>query len=671
VQILARPGEGALSSANAGADLKLMQAAALLDREPAAAARAALEILAADPGYTAAALLLGTASRRCGDSPAALAALAALATEQPRSAVIQLELGRAYVAQGKLAEAAAALERALRLQPALAEAWRELSQLQAALGDELQCDVSYARFESLVSVDAHLAAAGAALGTGRLDAATALLQQQLAGNPGDAAALRLCAQVASAREDYWEAERLLGECLRLEPGFSRARFDLARVLYRQQKPAPILPLVERLLALQPGEFRYRALEAGARSLLGQSERALAILADLLAQSPGNEQAWLYYGDVQRAAGRSGEAIEAYRRSAALRPDLGEAYFSLANLKTFRFSAAELEAMHAQLARPELPAAERLQFEFALGKALEDAGQFAESFEHYARGNTLRRAALSYDPGESTALVRRNRAIYTPAFFAARDGWGCASPEPIFIVGLPRSGSTLIEQILASHSQVEATRELPDVTGFALELGSRNEPGTAPSYPEAVVQLTGAQVAAFAARYLAQTRPHRPLGRPHFVDKMPTNFTHVGFIHLMFPRSRIVDARRAPLPCCFANFKQHFQQGAWFSYSLTELGRFYRDYIELMTHFDAVLPGRVHRVSYENLVTDLPGEVQRLLAYCGLPFEPQCLRFHETLRVVQSASSEQVRQPLYADALDQWRNYEPWLGPLKQALGDLA
>jgi tetratricopeptide (TPR) repeat protein len=660
-----------LSSANAGADLKLMQAAALLDREPAAAARAALEILAADPRHTAAALLLGTASRRCGDSPAALAALAALASEQPRSAVIQLELGRAYVAQGKLAQAAAALERALALQPALAEAWRELSQLQAARGDELQCDVSYARFESLVPGDTHLAAAGAALGTARLDAAGALLQQQLAGNPRDVAALRLLAQVAAAREDYWEAQRLLEECLRLEPGFSRARFDLARVLYRQQKPAPILPLVERLLALQPGEFRYRALEAGARSLLGQSERALAILAELLAESPGNEQAWLYYGDVLRAAGRSGEAREAYRRSAALRPDLGEAYFSLANLKTCRFSAAELAAMRAQLARPELPDAERLQFEFALGKALEDAGQFAESFEHYARGNALRRAALSYDPDKSTALVRRNRAIYTPALFAARSGWGCPSAEPIFIVGLPRSGSTLVEQILASHSQVEATRELPDVIGFALELGSRNEPGKAASYPEAVEQLTGAQVAAFAARYLAQTRPHRALGRPYFLDKMPANFTHIGFIHLMFPRARIIDARRAPLACCFANFKQHFQQGAWFSYSLTELGRFYRDYIELMAHFDVVLPGRVHRVSYEKLVTDLPGEVQRLLAYCGLPFEPQCLRFHETLRVVQSASSEQVRQPLYADALDQWRNYEPWLGPLKQALGDLA
>jgi tetratricopeptide (TPR) repeat protein len=648
-----------------------MQAATLLERDPAAAARAALEILAGDPGHAAAALLLGTARRRCGDSPAALTALAALAAGQPRSAVIQLELGRAYGAQGNLAQAAAALQRALELQPALADAWRELSQLQAALGDEAQCDVSFARFESLVNLDAHLAAAGAALGTERLDAAAALLQQQLAASPDDVAALRLCALVAAAREEYWEAERLLGECLRLAPGFSRARFDLARVLYRQQKAAPILPLVERLLALQPGEFRYRALEAMARSLLGQSERALAILADLLAQSPANEQAWLYYGEVLRAAGRSGEAIEAYRRSAALRPDLGEAFFSLANLKTFRFSAAELEAMRGELARPELPAAQRLQFEFALGKALEDAGEFAGSFEHYARGNALRRAALTYDPGRSTALVRRTRAICTPAFFAARTGWGCPSADPIFIVGLPRSGSTLIEQILASHSQVEATRELPDVTGFALELGSRNEPGTAPSYPEVLAQLTEAQVAAFGERYLAQTRPHRALGRRHFIDKMPTNFTHIGFIHLMFPRARIIDARRAPLPCCFANFKQHFQQGAWFSYSLTELGRFYRDYIELMAHFDAVLPGRVHRVSYESLVTDLPGEVRRLLKYCSLPFEPQCLRFHETRRAVQSASSEQVRQPLYADALDQWRNYEPWLGPLKKALGELV
>ncbi len=660
-----------MSSADARSDLRLMQAATLLERDPAAAARAALEILAGDPGHAAAALLLGTARRRCGDAPAALTALAALAAEQPRSAVIQLELGRAYGAQGNLAEAAAALQRALELQPALADAWRELSQLQAAKGDSAACDASYARFESLVAADAHLAEVGKAFASDRLDAAAALLERRLAQAPADVAALRLAAQLAAAREEYGEAQRLLGECLRLAPGFSRARFDLARVLYRQQRAAPILPLVQRLLALEPGNVRYRALEAAARALLGQSDRALAILEDLLAQSPGIEQAWLYYGEVLRAAGRSAEAIEAYRRSVALRPDLGEAYFSLANLKTFRFSAAELAAMRTQLARPTLPDAERLQFEFALGKALEDAREFAESFEHYARGNALRRAALSYDPDRSTALVRRNQALYTRAFFAARSGWGCPAADPIFIVGLPRSGSTLIEQILASHSQVEATRELPDVVGFALELGSRNEPGTTPSYPEGVAQLTSAQLAAYGERYLAQTRPQRALGRRFFLDKMPTNFTHVGFIHLMFPTARIVDARRAPLACCFANFKQHFQRGMSFSYSLTELGRFYRDYVELMAHFDAVLPGRVYRVRYESLVSDLPGEVRRLLEYCGLPFEPQCLRFHETRRVVQSASSEQVRQPLYTDALDQWRNYEPWLGPLKEALGDLA
>ncbi|MGP8033086.1 MAG: sulfotransferase family protein, partial [Steroidobacteraceae bacterium] len=253
----------------------------------------------------------------------------------------------------------------------------------------------------------------------------------------------------------------------------------------------------------------------------------------------------------------------------------------------------------------------------------------------------------------------------------RAGWGASAPDPIFIVGLPRSGSTLLEQILASHSQVEGTRELADVLGFAHELSLREDPHGTPAYPQSIAQLTLAELSALGERYLAQTRVYRRLGRPRFIDKAPLNCLHIGLIHLMLPNARIIDARRAPLPCCFSNFKQHFQRGVWFTYSLADLGRYYRDYVSLMSHFDAVLPGRIHRVHYEALVADLEGEVRRLLDYCGLDFEPQCLRFYETRRVVQTVSSEQVRQPLYAEALEQWRNFEPWLGPLKEALGELA
>jgi tetratricopeptide (TPR) repeat protein len=441
--------------------------------------------------------------------------------------------------------------------------------------------------------------------------------------------------------------------------------------HSQQQGAPMLPLLERLLVLEPDNLGYRMLQAAAYDLLGESERAAGILARLLREFPRNELVWLYQGHTLRNSGRVGDAIEAYRQAIALQAEYGEAWFSLANLKTFRFSVDEVAAMRAQLARQDLSDRHRLQFEFALGKALEDSGEFAESFAHYAAGNALHRATIPYNPQWHSRLVRRTQALYTSAFLAARSGWGCQRPDPIFIVGLPRAGSTLLEQILASHSHVEGTRELPDVLGFALELGARESLAEQCPYPQSVAALTREQITALGERYLAQTLPNRLLGRPCFIDKMPENFLHIGLIHLMLPKARIIDARRSPLACCFANFKQHYQQGVWFTYSLEELGRFYRDYVNLMGHFDAVLPGRVHRVHYEHLIADFEGEVRRLLDYCGLPFEEQCLRFHETRRVVQTASSEQVRQPLYAEGLDQWRNFEPWLGPLKEALGELA
>jgi len=660
-----------LAEAGAAIDLRLMRVAALLDSDPPAAAREAAEILKAHPGHPAATLLLGTAHRSCGDPQAAAAVFAHLAAAQPDSALIQLELGRTLAAQGRDTDALTALTRAVELEPDLAEAWRELSATHAARGDTAACDVAYARFNRLALPSQQLAEAGVALANNRLAAAESLLRRQLAHSPQDVAAMRMLAQIAAEHEDYAQAERLLQECLKLAPGYSEARFDLARILHSQQKAAPILPLLERLLALEPQSLRYRTLQAAACNLLGQNERSTQILSGLLAEFPGNELVWLYYGHALRTAGHLDQAIEAYRKSTDLKRGFGEAWFSLANLKTLRFSADDVAAMQAQLAREDLKDNDRLQFEFALGKALEDAGEFAASFAHYARGNALRRAAVVYDPDSVTRLVQRTQTLYTQEFFTARAGFGSQAPDPIFIVGLPRSGSTLIEQILASHTQVEGTRELPDIPGFALELGALERAGVPPAYPQSVARLTQAQVTSLGERYLAQTRPHRLLGRPRFIDKMPINFFHIGLIQLMLPNARIIDARRSPLACCFSNFKQHFQTGLWFSYSLEDIGRYYRDYARLMAHFDAVLPGRIHRVGYEDLVADLEGEVRRLLEYCGLPFEEQCLRFHETRRVVQTASSEQVRRPLYAEGIDQWRNFEPWLGPLKDVLGELA
>jgi tetratricopeptide (TPR) repeat protein len=655
--------------AAAAVDARLMRAAALLDSDPPAAAREAAQILKEHPGHPAATLLLGTATRSCGDAAAAKI-FEELAATQPESAQIQFELGRSLAARGADEPALAALTRAVELEPNLAQAWNELAALHAARGDTRACDVAYAHFARLATPDWQLGEAASALAGHRYDAAEALLRRHLAQAPRDVAALRMLAEIAAERESYLEAERLLGECLRIAPGYSHARFDLARLLFSQQKADPILPLLERLLALDPNDLRYRLLQASAYALLGQNDLSTRLLSALITEFPGDENLWLTRGHSLRTAGHLTEAIAAYRKSAELRPEFGEAWFSLANLKTVRFSADEIAAMRAQVARQDLKDSDRLQFEFALGKALEDEDDFADSFAHYARGNELRRAGILYDRDTNTRLVERTEQLYTKQFFAAREGFGCQARDPIFIVGLPRAGSTLLEQILASHSQVEGTRELPDILGFALELGARDVPGQPPAYPQSVARLSEAELTALGERYLAQTRPNRLLGRPRFIDKMPINSFHLGLIHLILPHARIIDARRSPMACCFANFKQHFQSGVWFSYSLEDLGRYYRDYVRVMNHFDAVLPGRVHRVCYEDLVADLEGEVRRLLDYCGLPFEEQCLRFHETRREVQTASSEQVRRPLYAESLEQWRNYEPWLDDLKRALGDV-
>lgn len=651
-------------------DFTLIRVASLLESDPPAAAREAARLLQAHPGHAAAALLLGTAHRASGNTQAAVAEFTALAETHADSAVIRLELGRALRGAGRETEARLALQRAVELAPDLAEAWRELSLLHAACNESAECDTAYARFTALAAEDLRLREAATALAQRRFDAAESLLKRVLQHSPANVDALRLLAQVPAAREDYPEAERLLGECLRIAPGYSRARLDLVELLDRQFRGEPMLPLLERLLTSEPGNPWYRTLQAAAYNLLGQGERALPILHTLVQELPDNERVWLQYGHTLRVTGKRADAVAAYRKGIELNPGFGEAWFALGDLKTLRFTADEVAAMRAQLAREDLRHEDRVYFEFTLGKALEDAADFADSFAHYARGNELRRAVTRHDPERLADFVRRTREQYTSEFFAARAGWGCPSREPIFIVGLPRAGSTLLEQILASHSQVEGTRELTNVLAFAAELGARgnDQPDRPPAYPQSVARLERAQLVALGERYLEETQAQRRLGRPHFIDKLGSNFLHLGLIHLMLPNARIIDARRSALACCFANFKQHFPIGFSVTNSLEDLGHLFRDYVSLMAHFDAVLPGRIHRVCYENLVADLEGEVRRLLDYCGLPFEEQCLRFHETHRTVQTVSSEQVRRPLYSEAVDQWRNFEPWLGPLKEALG---
>jgi len=615
-------------------EVALNHAARLLERNPTLAVEQAAEILKVAPGHAAAMLMYG------------------------------LALG----ASGRGEEAVSALRRAVQLNPELPGAWRALGEHLAAMGDAQGADAAYARHIKASTRDPRLMSAAVALCENRIPEAEASLRQHLKVNPTDTAALRMLAEVAARLRRYRDAETLLSRCLELAPDFPGARQNYAVILHRLARSAEALPHVEKLLAAEPHNPGYRTLQAAVLTGLGQYEQAIEIYADILAQHPERVAIWLSYGHALKTAGRQADGIRAYRRAIELNPRSGEAYWSLANLKTFRFTPQELECMREQLARADLSVEDRYHFHFALGKACEDIKDFSSSATHYLQANSLRRAELDYDAAQNRAHVQRSRAIFTKEFFAARAAWGAARPDPVFIVGLPRAGSTLLEQILASHSQVEGTMELPDVTMIARSLGEMRSKGTAPLYLQVLQTLEPAALRELGERYLAGTRVHRKRGTPLFIDKMPNNFAHIGLIHLMLPNAKIIDARRHPLGCCLSGFKQHFARGQHFTYDLAEIGAYYRDYVELMAHFDAVLPGRIHRVLYERMIEDTEGEVRRLLEYCGLEFEPACLQFHENERAVRTASSEQVRTPIFRDALEQWRNYEAWLTPLKAALG---
>jgi tetratricopeptide (TPR) repeat protein len=646
----------------------LEHAQRLLDVEPALAARQAVEILKVLPDHPAAMMLLAAAQRRAGDLSAAIATLESLLRSQPRAAAAWFEYALALGSKARGDEAIHALKNPVALQQDHAQAWGVLAEHLLANGDYQGGDAAYARHIHYSARDPELRQAAGAMVRNDIARAEALLKGHLKKAPTDVPAIRMLAEVAARCGRNDAALALLERCLELAPGFGAARYNYAVLLHRLNDPERSLAQVERLLASSPRSPSYRNLHAVLLSRVGEYGRSAQIYAELLEEYPANAKLWLSYGHVLKTQGSQDQSVAAYRRSIALDPKSGEAYWSLANLKTFRFDAPDLAAMQEQLGHDDLDSESRLQFHFALGKALEDSGDFAGSFGHYSRGNALTRAAHPYDPELNSRRVARLKQTFSRKFFEDRAGWGCDAPDPIFIVGLPRSGSTLLEQILSSHSAVEGTTELPEIISLAKDLRSQSGSGDIASYAEALAMRSASELRAMGERYLERTRIHRKTDRPYFIDKMPNNFLHVGLIHAVLPNAKIVDARRHPLACCYSNFKQYYARGQNFSYSLVDMGRFYRDYVDLMAHFDAVLPGRVHRVIYERTVEDTEAEVRRLLAYCGLPFEPGCLRFFENERPVRTASAEQVRQPIYRDGVGQWRNYEPWLGPLKEALG---
>ncbi len=599
----------------------------------------------------------------------ALATLDELQMLHPRFSRLYQERGYCFVAMRDAPRAIDAFLRAVNLNPALPASWRTLQSLYRMTGNPKDAEVAGAHLATLARLAPEVVTATALFADGELVPAEQLIRDYLLKKGDDVEAMRLLARIGLELDVLDDAEVLLAAVLRVAPDYDAARHDYATTLLRRYKPVEALAELEKLLAKHPQNHQFRTTYANAVVALGDHERALQLYGELLPDAVSPADVHLSIAHSLKTLGRQQEAVEAYRASAAARPNYGDAYWSLANLKTYRFTDSEIERMRAEESHRGTQPVDRYHLCFALGKAFEDRGEFPESYRYYERGNALKKAETGYRPEPIERNARLQMQVCTREFFAAREGVGCHQPDPIFIVGLPRSGSTLIEQILASHSRVEGTMELADIPRLVHQLSGREMISDNPRYPQVLTTLTPEQLLSLGEQYLANTRVYRK-AKPFFIDKMPNNFRHLGLIHLILPNARIIDARREPMACCFSNFKQLFANGQEFTYSLEDLGRYYRSYVELMDHWDRVLPGKVLRILHEDVVEDLEGNVRRLLDFCGLEFEPACLEFHKTERSVRTASSEQVRRPIFKEGLDQWRHYEPWLGPLKEALGDL-
>jgi len=598
----------------------------------------------------------------------ALATLETLENLHPAYPRLFQERGHCHVFLRQAPEAIRSFSRAVELNPALPASWRVLGSLYAMVGRQRDAEVASQHVARLSQLATEVVTARSMLLDGNLRDAEDLIRGYLKRAPDDIEAMRVLAQVAHRNDFSKDAALLLEAVLAKAPEYRAARHDYVLALIAQHRHRQAREQVEILIAAEPANPGHRMTLASILVGQGSTEDAIELYRQLIRQRPGDPELHVSLGHALKAQGRRAEAELSYREAPKLRPNYGNAYWSLANLKTYRFTDAELAAMRAQLDAPRTSLEDRYHLCFALGKGLEDRGAFAESFLYYARGNALKKEECTFQPQVLEQTLERQADLCTAGFFAERRGYGCEDPSPIFIVGLPRAGSTLLEQILASHSQIEGTMELAEVPRLASTL-DRHASGA--RYPGVLAQVSADDCRGFGEAYLRDTTYYRPAGKRFFIDKMPNNFRHVSLIHLMLPNAKIIDARREPMACCFSNFKQLFASGLQFTYSLQDIARYYRMYVGIMDHWDRVLPGRVLRVQHEDVIDDLEGSVRRILDHLGLEFEPACVDFHRTERRVHTASSEQVRRPINREGVDQWRNFEPWLGELRAALGPLA
>ncbi len=584
------------------------------------------------------------------------------------------DFGRAFQEEGHLARslgdtktALSAYERAVRSNPGLEASWRAQEDLLREAGRSAEAAQAKRQADRLAALPRELLAVTNFIHEGKYLKAEHLCRRFLQQHPRHVEGMRLLADVGARLGVLDDADFLLESAIEFEPDNIQLRLDYIQLLRKRQKFQAALDQAKALYDREPENPLFQSHYAIESLQTGDFEKALTLFDNVLETVPNDPATLTSRGHALKTWGRQEEAIQSYRMALTAKPDLGDAYYALANLKTYKFSDDEVEAMRVQEARVDAAYQDRFHLCFALGKAFEDRGDFEKAFSYYARGNDLKRLKSAYRAEDMQKEFHAQMEICTGDLFKARAGVGCAAPDPIFIVGLPRAGSTLLEQILASHSQVDGTLELPNILSLAQSLRGRRRAGNESDYPKILQTLPAEKFAEMGEAYIEDTRIHRA-GAPFFIDKMPNNFRHIGLIHLILPNAKIIDARREPMACCFSGFKQLFAEGQEFTYGLEDIGRYYHDYVELMHHWDAALPGKVLRVQHEDVLDDLEGQLRRMLDFCGLPFEQACLDFYKTERSVRTASSEQVRQPINKTGVDQWRRFEPFLDPLKEALG---
>jgi len=598
----------------------------------------------------------------------ALVALEKLEQQHPKFSRLHQERGLCYITRKDAPRAIDAFLRAVNINPALPQSWSMLEGLYRLSGDRMNAATAADHIATLRRLPPDVVKATSLFSDGDFAEAEKIVRAFLLAQGDQPEAMRLLAKIGLAYGVLDDAELLLEGVLALAPDYRAARYDYADTLVKRHKYLEAREQVRHLMEIDPSNVDYRSLAAAIAVGLGQQSDAIAIYRGLLCDVPDSPDVNLWLAHALKTVGKVPEAIAAYRKAAAARPSFGDAYWSLANLKTYRFADEEIARMRSEEAAPATPLADRYHLCFALGKALEDRGEIVESWRYYERGNDLKRAKSGYRPEIIETNTQNQIEICDREFFIRREGWGVENADPIFILGLPRSGSTLVEQILASHSLAEGTLELVDIQRIVLDLQGRDPALSNSRYPSVLTEMVREDFVRLGEKYIADTQIYRT-GKPFFIDKMPNNFRHIGLIHLMLPNARIIDARREPMSCCFSNLKQLYANGQEFAYSVEDIARYYRTYVELMRHWDEVLPGRVLRVQHEDVVADLESSVRRILDFCGLPFERACVDFHKTDRAVRTPSSEQVRQPIFRYGLDQWKKYEVHLMPLKAALGD--